>query len=192
MSVPSNQIDLNHSSVDKIRLVGSESTYCRHNFDGFFCSNKPSEDDPPTYVQLFRNGSIEIVWTKIFQNDTDKLIASLRFEKVLVDVISYYLRIQESLGVEPPIFIMVTLSNIVGYSFKSRIGINTSFDRDLLAFPELMFEKFDVSIGDVLRPIFDAIWNAAGFPGSAYYDENGKWTGDELWIESAGKYVSSW
>jgi len=29
----------------------------------------------------------------------------------------------------------------------------------------------------LLKPLFDAVWNAAGWPGSQNYDQNGQWVG---------------
>jgi hypothetical protein len=39
-----------------------------------------------------------------------------------------------------------------------------------------MVETFECDLGEVLKPVFDAVWNAAGSEKSIYY-EGSKWTG---------------
>jgi hypothetical protein len=52
------------------------------------------------------------------------------------------------------------------------------FDRDPLIIPEILIENFDGSPVRELRPTIDAIWNAAGWPGSPHYDELNNWDGN--------------
>jgi hypothetical protein len=47
-------------------------------------------------------------------------------------------------------------------------------DRDALVLPEVMIESFECDAADVMKPLFDVIWNATGFPGCMNYDETGK------------------
>lgn len=49
-------------------------------------------------------------------------------------------------------------------------------DRDALLIPEILVESCDVDSATVLRPAFDAIWNAAGWPRCVNYDATtGEW-----------------
>lgn len=48
-------------------------------------------------------------------------------------------------------------------------------DRDALISPEILVESFEIDPTKVMRPIFDSIWNAAGWPRSMNYDEAGEW-----------------
>lgn len=74
-------------------------------------------------------------------------------------------------------------------------------DRDDLLLPGLLFSQEDTAlfssltipgrgntsdrryielfghVGKLLRPLFNVVWNAAGFTGSLYYDSEGIWTG---------------
>ena len=43
------------------------------------------------------------------------------------------------------------------------------FDRDPLNLPEIVIETFGASVSLETRPIIDAVWNAAGWPGSPHY-----------------------
>jgi hypothetical protein len=49
------------------------------------------------------------------------------------------------------------------------------FDREPLVIPEILIETFQDSEVSETRPIVDAIWNAAGWPGSPHYNERGDW-----------------
>jgi len=50
-----------------------------------------------------------------------------------------------------------------------------TIDRDILLLPEIIIESYEVSAEKVLRPLFDSIWNACGFPRDLYYNDNGEW-----------------
>jgi hypothetical protein len=53
-------------------------------------------------------------------------------------------------------------------------------DRDSLVVPEILVESFDFDAAQIMKPAFDTVWNAAGFPRSMNYDEKtGKWVGKE-------------
>ncbi len=57
------------------------------------------------------------------------------------------------------------------------IGEVHTIDRDILLLPEIVIESYDVIAEDILRPCFDSIWNACGFPRSPNYDDTGEWVG---------------
>jgi hypothetical protein len=52
-----------------------------------------------------------------------------------------------------------------------------AIERDALLVPEVMIERFEVNPAEVMRSIFDAVWNATGYPRSMNYDDGGKWVG---------------
>jgi len=41
--------------------------------------------------------------------------------------------------------------------------------------PEVILENYPSDIALTLKPTFDAIWNAAGWPASLNYDDQGEW-----------------
>ncbi len=41
--------------------------------------------------------------------------------------------------------------------------------------PEVFVENYDVKAADVLKPCFDAIWNACGFRKSFNYNDEEEW-----------------
>lgn len=54
-------------------------------------------------------------------------------------------------------------------------------DRSIATCPEGIVEDWDADVRTILRPCFDAIWNAAGFGASGLYDETGAWRGALSW-----------
>ena len=54
-------------------------------------------------------------------------------------------------------------------------GESRIIDRDILQLPEAIVETYDARPEIILKPAFDAIWNACGFAKSLNYDEKGEW-----------------
>lgn len=160
------------NDVGKLQPISAISWDTRHNFDGYL-----SFVNPLTYLQVFRNGIIEAVNASIIKPEGSELtIPSLLFERNLLDALPRFLSIQRQLGVEPPLFIILSLLGVFGY----RLDVSTSrfdtypIDRDALILPEIIVENFECNPSEVMRPIFDAIWNAAGWPRSMNYNEKGE------------------
>lgn len=77
---------------------------------------------------------------------------------------------------EPPIFVMLSLLGVKGY--KMAVSIYDSghpIDRDLLILPEVVIDSYESDVAKAMKPAFDSVWNAAGWPGSKNY-EGDKWT----------------
>ena len=153
----------------------------RFNFDGVITFERYARSElPVSYLQLFRNGIIESVTTTLFNTEQSPLsIYSQVFEKELINALTRFFKITDKLEIEPPHFIMLSLLNVQGYNLpaKSRIvgyGANI-IDRNDLIVPEVLVEDIKLPPHTILRPLFDAVWNAAGQPQSPFYDEDGNW-----------------
>jgi hypothetical protein len=151
----------------------------RHNFDGYLTYQMlPQPTSADSYLQIFRNGSIEAVEAYLL-GCKGGMIPMTRVEEALLDAVGRFFSIQEQLGVEPPLLVMLSLLGVSGYT----IGLDVSavdihrIDRDALLVPEVLVESFDRDPAEVMKPAFDAIWNAAGWPRSKNYDDAGKWAG---------------
>jgi hypothetical protein len=73
---------------------------------------------------------------------------------------------------------MVSLLDVQGYQMAVAEGgfrDSSAIDRESLLLPDILIEEYEVSIGTVLRPAFDALWQACGYPGSRNYDADGRW-----------------
>ena len=47
-------------------------------------------------------------------------------------------------------------------------------DTATVILPETILDSFTTPAQEILKPMFDLIWNACGFPGSANFDADGK------------------
>ncbi len=161
--------------------IGSSSWNDRHNFDGFLTYDWFDQQVPISYVQVFRNGTVEAVDSYLLRSRADaRPIEVQLFETSLVDALRRYLSIQKDLGVEPPLFVMLSLLGVSGYVLHSvpagyRMGDEHPIDRDDLLVPGIMVDSFDSAASQVMKPGFDAVWNATGYPRAMSYDDEGKW-----------------
>lgn len=169
------------SGRDTMKGIGDIPCAMRYNVDGLLAYDG---DDPPRasycYVQLFRSGVLEAVDAFLLDPGTQQLIPSVWYEQALIASLGRYLSILRTLGVELPLFLFLTVLGAQGY----KMGITgTAFgvaelhaiDREVLLLPEVLVEDYDAGPERLLRPCFDSLWNACGFPGSWNYDEEGNW-----------------
>ena len=50
-----------------------------------------------------------------------------------------------------------------------------AIDRETLILPETWVEDWDTPPGKILKPMFDLVWNACGYPASRNFDSEGNW-----------------
>jgi len=183
-------IPFNLAQSYDIGKIASQSTemkpmYCsgwnyRYNLDGFLTYVPEEEGKSHSYVQLFRNGIIEAVEGLLLQPYEGQLIIpSIAYEQELIKSFTDYLSLLKTLNVELPIFVFLTLLGVKGYSMAASerfpFARSHTIDRDILQLPEVIVENYDVRAEQVLKPCFDSIWNACGFPKSFNYNDEGEW-----------------
>ncbi|OGO24460.1 MAG: hypothetical protein A2144_01700 [Chloroflexi bacterium RBG_16_50_9] len=184
-------ISFNPSQSYDINKIASNPTYMppirsgvgnnRYNLDGFVTHSGVEDGKSRSYVQFFRNGILESVEGYLLRSRGERpTIPSIAYEEALIKSLTDYISLFKSLNIEPPIFIFLDLLGVKGYS----MGIDTwrynideihTIDRDILLLPEIIIESYEVSAQNLLRPCFDSIWNACGFPKDLYYNDNGEW-----------------
>jgi hypothetical protein len=179
---PGQNYDIRSIAHDPLKLSPIYSSGIdgyKFNLDGFLTYLNNIKGKPHSYVQFFRNGIIEAVDTSLLASPGTKLeIPSIAYEQTIIQDLSKYLYFLKTLAVEPPIFVFLALLGVKGYSMSvdpSRYRNGVPIDRDIILLPEIVVESYEVETVDVLRPCFDSIWNACGFPGSFNYDDTGKW-----------------
>lgn len=180
---PAQAYDISRVASGDVRMVPiySSGWNNRYNLDGFLVYSRGEGGKAHSYVQLFRNGIIEAVEGLLLEPHKEQLlIPSIAYEQQLIRSLTEYLSILKALNVEPPIFIFLTLLDAKGYT----MGIDTwrywvherhTIDRDVLPLPEVMIDNYEDSAEKILKPCFDSIWNACGFAGDFYYNDEGKW-----------------
>ncbi len=140
----------------------------KHNSDGLGCNFNYDSN-----LQLFRNGAIELA--KVFSYQE---ISGSRLENDLITGLDKSLKIERSLGFEPPIFVIISLIDASGYKlFQEMRGFHDAHGSEIminrLDINPLTIENYDIEAASVLRPAMDAIWQALGKTGSPYYNEDG-------------------
>lgn len=171
---------------DDLQPICARSWSNRHNFDGYLTYSELSEGHPYTYLQVFRTGGVEAVEAHIMTDhgQDNFRIPGEYYERELLESLKRFLSLQERMGVETPLFVMLSVLGVSGYvidvgdrwSLERRV-LSQPIDRDDLILPETIVESFESNPADIMKPIFDAVWNAAGWPCSMNYDEASQWKG---------------
>lgn len=155
------------------------SSGSRYNLDGFL-KHGGSATASDGYLQLFRNGIIEVVGAAASKGDqpSDNMIPALDFEEELHDGIPIYILAQKEMGLNPPFLITISLvgaRNCTIYVPPRYHSLpDQKIDRDILLLPESLIEDFEFDLDIVLKQILDALWNASGFEGSPHFDSSTK------------------
>ena len=147
----------------------------RFNFDGYLVRSML-----PSYVQIFRSGTIEAADTALLDikyAEYANTIQGIAFEQILINAIQRYLDVQNRLAISLPIFIAITLLRAQGFSMSSyqSVGRTAAIDRDILPLPEITVDDFGTDVGKTLQPSFDALWQSCGHEKSPNYDDKGNW-----------------
>lgn len=159
---------------------GSHRSY--YNFDGIITYQTDTTDSRYSYYSLlFRSGAVEVVdaWL-LSETQHGKNIPHEAFELDTVNVLRRVLTFMQQIDIRLPATVMVSLLGVRGYesTLAERPltpGLGQPVDRDNLIIPEVIIQEHGVEPGSVLRPIFDAVVQAAGFPRSPHYDASGNW-----------------
>lgn len=147
--------------------LGTGSNGNRFSLDGiyFFDDFQPCN----AYTQLFRNGIMESASRKLFGTHEGRhLIPGGAVPENVLQHIRSAMTLYRRLNVPPPVMAMMTLISVGGYELATRDYGTAYFThavaRDDLPLPGTLVEDFSQSPVDICRPIFDALWNAAGLP----------------------------
>ncbi len=174
------------SEVSLIAPIAVAKHGQRYNLDGLITAGTLMHDydfgrakhRANSYLQLFRNGSIEAAGV-LMQSGNEGILEIYELEGDIIAGLDRYLQLQERLGVEPPLVVMLSLFGVADrtiyhpkYNYS---GPAYKFERDALVLPEVVVESYGVRAGEAMRSVFDAVWNAGGYPRAMSYDEDGKW-----------------
>lgn len=163
--------------------IASNGWNTRVNLDGLVFHTGNGLVECRAYTQIFRSGQIEAVATDLtVANDKDKLLHS--WEHEIAHAVGSYLISLKDLEVVPPFFFFLSFTGVAGF----RIYVDRSFyrmsgaaiDRDTLFLPEVMIADYPLTsdvdeTAKILRPAFDAFWNACGYERSFNFDDKGNW-----------------
>ena len=142
----------------------------------------PRPEPVYTYAQLFRDAKIEIVRASYYREGLR--VINREYEGEILDALARALTLQEALGVEPPVSVMLSLLDVAGCSVGTDQDLlpgTHPIKQDNLVPREVLVTSFEPRtpehLAQLMRATFNQVWNAAGWPKSMNYDEDGKWLG---------------
>ncbi len=186
----SRPIDLDIEKIESSREyyfalnpIGHSAGSRQYNYEGYFTHVPSSSGTALAYFQLFRNGIIESVEACSFDNSSSdpKYIYEANLEKGIIESLKGYLTLYGGLEIPPPVFVCLTLIGFKNHVLPSNREVpflrGQKIGRDILRFPEKIIEDYGERTDSIMKPIFDSLWNAGGYPKDPYYKDNGTWVG---------------
>jgi hypothetical protein len=133
------------------------------------------------YALLFRSGIIESGSTVGYLNNGVPFIPSSAVEWRVLEALSGYRKKLIEKGIGLPFYVFLSIINARGHQFiHERYGFftNRSLRSDALLLPEAIITDAQQCDEEVLRPVFDRLWNAFGYERSMSFDAANKYIGD--------------
>jgi hypothetical protein len=158
--------------------LGTGSNGAVYTLDGIFCF-----DDLPScnaYTQVFRNGILEAASRRALAHPHGKkLIPCGAVPRDVLDYVRSGITFYQRLSVPPPLVIMMSIIGVGGFEFATSAELGVGYythrvDRDDLLLPEVLVNDFTTAPVDICRPMFDALFNAAGFAKWPDYEQYNK------------------
>lgn len=179
-------VDLKKAAANNIELQPMEAHGWgpRFNIDGIISVASAQPGSKSTgYLQLFRNGIVEVAFSDVYFDPPPPMLASaagVAAGVVATEVLGVTGRICKLfriLEVAPPISLFVSLHGMqdVALHVSSRHSLyrRHAFDRPTILLPEVAVEDYGTPLHATLRPVFDALWQAAGLERCFDYAEDG-------------------
>lgn len=151
----------------------------RHNLDGLVAYVASGDAAVRSYAILFREGQIESANVGLI----GEWVPHVAVETAVTLNAGRYIRILRRLGVDAPLAIGLSFLGANGLRMESGErpdwedddkAFPHAFDRSELLFPEVVVDT-DTLDAEQLKPVFDVMWQSAGWPGSANFHPDGTW-----------------
>ena len=165
----------------KLPFVGQGgAATIRLNLDGAVGALHPDGKHNAAYVQMFRNGYAELVWVlQRYEDRRRPSLPSVAYENYILGFLNSVRAELRGLGYSTAVAAMLSIlkADQVDFTPDDRGGFPISgpgFDRDTLVLPEVLVED-DAPTARGMRPVFDLVWQSAGFQRSLNYTDAGEW-----------------
>lgn len=177
-------VDLNtvHEAQGSFAPFGSGGWTPRFNLHGF--ANTRDDEDHPSYTQIFRNGIVEAAIGNILRDRDGKgFLPSGVTPRYLLEQVPTYVTSMTKIGLSAPIIILTAFEGLSGAFlwvneryYPSRLVQSFPLTNPMLMpdviLSDLVSKERDRSL---LRPILDALWNAAGYAKCFDMADDGTW-----------------
>jgi Putative DNA-binding domain len=156
----------------------------RPNVDGFVVYSTSYAErfrKSPSYVQVFRNGAVELLDCQYKIEDPPAPPDAAHGTEVEITVttaVRNAVTFRRAIGRTGPVVLSVALLRFDGVKFVRGhgLGMNTrTIDRETVILPDLLIEDA-TPLEAHIRPVLDLIWQSAGFDSSPNFDTTGRWS----------------
>jgi hypothetical protein len=174
-------VDLSGIDRDEtiLRLFPSAASRLKFGLDGvnFYPANGSSR-----CLTVFRDGRVELLERVPVNQSRYAAIVELDLERNVINYLSQMQAIQQRLGVNPPLAIFLSFLNARSRNLNitdvpNRWGNGHEIEEHPLLIPGVRTDSFDADGTQILRPVFDGLWLAAGWPRSMNYNDAGERVG---------------
>ena len=167
------------TGLRKLPLLGQEGYRPRLNADGVLIVRDVGVNGAMAYSMLFRNGFFETV-DVLYEHEGGFVLPSLSYEEDMIELLKKMRNEYKALGYSSELTCMLSIhrADEVRLAVRNRRPIERNlgrFDRQTLVLPDVLIQE-GVSSKRALRPLFDIVWQSAGYLRSHNYDEDGNWT----------------
>ena len=161
--------------------LGASGFDRRINLDGVVNFTGVHGSSSRAYTQVFRSGAVESA-AVLRTHDERMLLPCVAYERDVSKFLTNFLGFAGEFEIEPPYFAFLSMVGVRGCEFAAgpaTAGPNEGnrLQEDMLILPEVVFQDRGEKPEQVLRPVFDMVWNAFGFARSFNYDEQNNWVG---------------
>jgi hypothetical protein len=140
------------------------------NYDGCLLYDYALNGKMFSYVQVFRNGSIEVTHFFLYNRPNEKIIFGEEMEKEIRKAIMNYIVILQQNNIPYPYFVSISLINTKGFTIRCqrsdyRFSINEDFyeifEEDLLL--PTIFVEDENDLVNKFKSCFEVFWNSNGY-----------------------------
>ena len=161
--------------------MGASGGDGRVNLDGFVNFAFSNEGSSRAYTQIFRTGVVESV-AVLRTHEERPFLSCVAYEEDVIDFLTSFFEFAGEFEIEPPYYVFLSFVGVRGCLFARQLRFmpphrERPLREDMLILPEIVIQDCNERPDQLLRPIFDMVWNAFGFIRSTNYDEQNNWVG---------------
>lgn len=164
-------------------LTSGSGFNTRHTLEGFasFVGREDMPESVSSYTLLFRSGIVEAVSAVGYGGEQGPMIPAPAVEAALLRFYPHYMESLGKLGLEPPFYLFLSLLGVRDHHLvggQRFFGLPHTYRREVLLLPEIVVTDAALAADKVLRPTFDLLWNAFGYPRSFSFGADGRYVGE--------------
>ena len=171
-----------YATQRSLPAIGAAGGLARLNMDGaLMVRNTTPQRETHGYSQFFRNGFFEATYVLAHRQELGRaLLPSTSYEEYMIRLLKAFRAELRHLEIDEECAVMLSLTraNEVKLGVRDDWGFaeehQTLFDRSTVILPDVVANA-DLAPELALKPVFDLVWQAAGFNGSRNYNAAGEW-----------------